>query len=230
MLVAAQRRELAGFRRRLRDAERLDWPLDCALAGRLGGDRFVLVANGAGARLAAEALAEARSRTTVGVVVSAGFCGALDPALGPGAIFVASQVCAAGGGPCYPARLPRTSRAHAVGTLLSADWIVQSRQEKRQLRESGGDAVDMEAAGVAECAAAWGLPFYCVRAVTDTAEESFRCDINAARLPDGRVSDWKLVRDAFRHPAERLPELWRLWRRAGQAAETLGEFLAGCRF
>lgn len=230
MLVAAEERELAGFRRRLRLARRLDWPLDLAVAGECGGMDFVLVANGAGSRLAAAALEAVRERVSIGAVVSAGFCGGLDGRLRPEQIFIASEVWALPGQERYPARLPRAAQDYAVGTLLSIDRVIQSAEEKRRLRELGGDAVDMEAAAAAGCAAAWGLPFYCIRAVTDTAEESFHCDLNSARLADGRISHSKLLLAAAARPADRVPELWWLWRRARRAAEALGEFLAGCRF
>lgn len=229
VLVAAEEREFGGIRRLGRFAP-LGWPLDCSWAGEFNGRRFLLVANGAGPRLAGEALDVTRERAAIDTVVSTGFCGALNPALVAGEIFVASAVCSAEGKDCYPARVPGASRPHAVGTLVSGDRVIQSRQEKRRLRECGGDAVDMEAFALAARAAAWGLPFYCIRAVTDTAEESFRCDLNAARRADGRISHARLLLGALRRPTERLPELWWLRRRAGEAARALGEFLADCRF
>lgn len=230
VLVAAEERELAGFKRRLARARRLDWPLDSVFVGERHGERFLLVANGAGPRLAAAALDTVKKRVPIGALVSTGFCGGLNPELRPGGIFVASAVCTERGRRCLPARLPRTGRDHLVGTLFSLDRVIQSTEEKRRLRAMGGDAVDMEAAAVADRAAVWHVPFYCIRAVTDTAEEGFRSDLNAARLADGRISYSKLLRAAATRPGEGLPELWWLWRRARLAAEALGEFLASCRF
>jgi len=40
--------------------------------------------------------------------------------------------------------------------------------EKADLRLTGADAVEMEAAAVAAKATEWNIPFYCVRVVTDT--------------------------------------------------------------
>lgn len=229
MLVAAERREFSGFEPHLSRLERLDWPLDYCRAGVLGDRRLLLVANGAGRKLAVEALEVVRRRAEVAAVVSTGFCGGLNPTLAPGTIFVAHQVR----GPdseCYRAAMPGCSRPHARGVLVSRDRVVQTRQDKRRLFEQGGDAVDMESAGLAGKVSALGLPFYVVRAVTDTAEESFRCDLEGARLGDGRISYRRLLRAALRDPAAQLPELWRLRRRAELAASTLGEFLADCRF
>ena len=41
--------------------------------------------------------------------------------------------------------------------------------------------MEMEAAGVLSQVREWGMPFYCVKSVTDLADESFRIDLNAAR-------------------------------------------------
>ncbi len=229
VLVAAERREFLGIEPHLARLERLRWPLDYCCAGVLADRRLLLVANGAGKRLALDALEMAGRRAEVSAVISTGFCGGLDPALAAGEIFVAHQVR----GPdseCYPAVVPQCPRPYRSGVLLSQDCIVRTWQDKRDLYESGAHAVDMESAALAGRASAWGLPFYAIRAVTDTAEESFGCDLEGARLPDGRISSGRLLLAALREPAARLPELWHLRRRAKVAAEALGEFLADCRF
>lgn len=229
VLVAAEKREFAGLEPHLARRESLAWPLDYCCAAVLGGRRVLLVANGQGGRLASEALELVRNRTEIGAVVSTGFCGGLDPALAPGEIFVACQVR----GPeaaCYPARLPDCARPHVRGVLVSENRIVQTSRDRRRLWEQGGAAVDLESAALAGRAWAWRLPFYAIRAVTDTAEESFRCDFEGARLVDGRLSYRRLLTAALGDPAARFAELWRLRRRANLAAQALGEFLADCRF
>ena len=50
----------------------------------------------------------------------------------------------------------------------------------------------MEAAGVAERAAALGLPFYCIKAVTDLAGETMANDFNAALRSDGHFDTMKV--------------------------------------
>jgi hypothetical protein len=88
----------------------------------------------------------------------------------------------------------------------------------------------MEAAGIAARAAELGLPFYCIRSVTDLAEENFSFDFNAALRADGRFGTMRLIAAACRRPLKLLPELLRLRRRSRLAAGTLGEFIAHCRF
>jgi len=84
LLVAAERREVAGLLRRLPGAEKLPWPVDFARAARHNGRRLLLVANGSGPKLAAQAVEVACRKDAVSVVVSTGFCGAVESRPGSG--------------------------------------------------------------------------------------------------------------------------------------------------
>src|SRR5438874_991555 len=83
-----------------------------------------------------------------------------------------------------------------------------------------------EAAGVAAKATELGAPFYCLRSVTDLADESFGLDFNAALRPDGRFDTMRLIAASCRRPLSLLPELLRLGVRCRIASRTLGEFVA----
>ncbi|MDQ2900325.1 MAG: hypothetical protein M3Y07_11060, partial [Acidobacteriota bacterium] len=102
--------------------------------------------------------------------------------------------------------------------------------EKRQLRQTGAIAVEMEAGGAAAKAAELGVPFYCIRAVSDLAGETFSCDFNAALRQDGQFDTMRLLTSAMRKPVSRFPELFHLQRRCATASKNLGAFLAGCEF
>jgi hypothetical protein len=145
-----------------------------------------------------------------------------------GDIFVAGRVQS--GDAEYAAVKPRTERPYHAGVLASIDRIAQTAEEKRGLRAHGASAVEMEAAGVAAKAAEMGVPFYCVRSITDLADESFRLDLNAALRPDGRFDTMRLIAASCRRPLSLLPELLRLGARSRLASRTLGEFVADCRF
>jgi nucleoside phosphorylase len=108
--------------------------------------------------------------------------------------------------------------------------VAQTAAEKRRLRSGGGSVVEMEAAGVADRAAARGVPFYCVRVVTDLAGEDMANDFNRALRPDGHFATMSILRDTLRNPLVRLPELLRLRNRCVRAARVLGDFIADCRF
>lgn len=229
LLIAAEAGEFSGLLRAMPHSRRLAWPVDFARASDVGGRRWLLVANGAGRERARLAVREAASRERIEAVVSVGYCGALDPALRAGDLVAPSSVT--DGRSEYPSHGVRTTIRHAAGVLFSTDHFVGTVEEKRRLRvETGAAAVDMESAAVAAEAGAGGLRFFCVRAVTDTAEEGFACDLDAMRDGDGRFSRARIVRAALRRPRALIPELWLLGRRSRTASAALAEFLRTCEF
>ena len=114
--------------------------------------------------------------------------------------------------------------------VCSIDHVAQTAVEKRLLRSGGGSVVEMEAAGVAERAAARGVPFYCVRVVTDLAGEDMANNFDQALRPDGHFDTMSILSNTWRDPLVRLPELLRLRNRCVRAARVLGDFIADCRF
>lgn len=228
LLVGADRMEFQGLDREFGTPIRLKWPIDHSVAYDRAGTRLVAVANGAGPSLAAEATNAGLDREPVQAVVSVGFCGGLNPALAAGDIFVARTVVS--GVESHMVKRPACKPECKQGVLLSVDRIVGTTEEKRRLWADGCDAVEMEAAGVEPLATQRELPFFCIRAVTDTAEEGFVCDLNAARTPEGRISRWRIVAGALRSPLRGLPELFRLQRRSKEAAAKLAAYLWECEF
>jgi hypothetical protein len=109
--------------------------------------------------------------------------------------------------------------------------VAITSQEKKILRAStGAIAVEMESAAVERAAAAREIPFYCIRSVSDTAQDDMPIDFNAYRDPDGRFSRGRIAMAAAAHPFTRVPALLRLERNCQLAAEALGDFFADCRF
>lgn len=177
------------------------------------GGRWALVANGPGSRLVTEAL---RERRNVEGIVSTGFCGALDPALRVGDIVVSGEPV-------------RSRRRFVQGELLSVDRVAVSAAEKRELRErTGAVAVEMESAAVAAKAREWGVPFRCVKVVSDAASDDLPLDFNLYRDAAGRFSRTRIALAAMLRPFTVMPGLLRLDRNCRTAAEKLGEFLADC--
>jgi adenosylhomocysteine nucleosidase len=200
LIVAAETREFAGIRKRAPN------------------DRRVLVASGPGPRLASAAVNEAlRERRNVDGIVSTGFCGALDPALCVGDIVVS------GDGVASP-------RSFVRGQILSMDRVAVTAAEKRDLRErTGAVAIEMESAAVAAKAREWGVPFRCIKAVSDIAAEDLPLDFNLYRDPAGRFSRSRIALAAMRRPLTAIPALLRLDRNCRHAADKLGEFFADCQ-
>lgn len=228
--VASQPLEFAGLLRLADMARRLPWPVVYAREARLHGRRWILAAHGPGPRLAGAAAETALDRCSGrAVVLSTGFCGALDPSLRAGDIFAAREVFDASGGRTFPAALPQSSRPFHQGRLWSQDRVAVSAREKASLREQGAGAVEMEAAAVAAEAARRNAPFYCVRVVSDPADETLPVDFNSCRDSAGRFSNSRITSAALLHPSSLIP-LLRFGRRCRRAALLLGDFLASCRF
>ena len=207
LLIASEAREFGGLVRHTGEGVPLPWPVDHAREAVHGGRRWIMVANGPGQALAAKAVSTALERSRPDVVVSTGWCGALDPSIAACAVVDA--------------------REHPI---VCADRVVDSAAAKAELRRtSGASIVDMESAAVESAACRAGIPYRCIRVVTDTAGETFDIDLNAARRPDGRFDHRRILLQVLRRPWTRIPELARLATRSHQAAEKLGDFLAGCR-
>ena len=188
----------------------------------------LLAALGTGPEPALEAMKLAMKITRPDAVISAGLCGALDSSLGIGDIFVADDVLFRGRR--YSCNRPRTLKPYTHGALLSQDRVAVTAGEKSALAATGCLVVDMESGAVASGAAADRLPFFCIRAVSDLADESFEIDFNEMRDSSGRFSRLKILRAALAKPIRRMPALRRIRRNSREAAQALGEFLADCRF
>ncbi len=204
---------------------KLDWRVRFARMAVLRGSTVLLAANGPGPKLAAQAVDAVREHAVVDGLVSTGFCGALAPGLAPCDIFVATEVLGAG----VASRPADSSRPYKTGKLLSIDRVASTIAEKTELRKTGADAVEMEAAAVAERAEHWNIPLYIVRVVTDAADESFPLDFNQVRDPQGRFDRAKIILAALRRP-KIFPALIQLSRRCTTAAQILGDFIADTRF
>jgi adenosylhomocysteine nucleosidase len=233
LFVGADAMELAGLWRRCRQARACHLPVDWARTARLGQHEIILAANGAGAARAAAAVEAAAAGFAPDALVSLGFCGALAPRLNVADIVVAAALWIGPPPPLpspWPPSMVASDHPHHSGPICSLDHVAQTAAEKHQLGSAGAIAVEMEAAGVAARAEALGLPFYCIKAVTDLAGEDLSIDFNSLLRSDGHFDKIEILKSALRHPSLRLPELLRLRRRCLRAREVLGEFIAGCRF
>jgi len=241
--VAAEAREFDGFLANAERVVKLNWPLKFARIVWLNGRAGLLVANGPGPKLAGQALDVVREkkdlqRLNVNLeltgLASTGFCGALDPALQPCDIFVARQLLSrdrkeAAVTSVHECSPITSTRKYKSGPLLSIDRVATTAAEKAELRQTGADAVEMEAAAVAAKAQEWNLPFYAIRVVTDTAAESFPLDFNRMRDAEGRFDRARIITAALRRPGVIFPELLKLNKRCKSAARALGEFIADSR-
>lgn len=236
LYVAAEAMELAPFASRLEGVRKMNWPVDYAMEGVLDGRRVMLAANGAGPRLAAQAVEVAvravlvaeLSASRLEAVVSTGFCGGLEPSLRAGQIVVADAVVSSGGERRACTLPDAAPEGFATGAVWSEDRIMTTVGDKARLHEQGAIACDMESAGVLTRTQRAGLPFYCIKAVSDAASEPLPFDLNRMRTSEGRIARGKIISYSLTHPLT-LSGLFGLKRRAEMAARELGDFLASCR-
>lgn len=217
LLVAAERREFDGIRKRIGKTVEFAWPgAKFACEASWQGDRWWMVANGPGPALVLEALKE---KQNVNGIISTGLCGALDPALRIGDVVVS------------PDAPIETRRSCVRGAVHSIEHVAVTAAEKRTLRnQTGAIAVDMESAAIRSRAAEWNLPFFCIRAVSDRAGDMLPLDFNRYRNARGDFSRGGIALAAMARPFTVMPQLIEFDRNCRRAADALGDFLADCRF
>jgi nucleoside phosphorylase len=225
VFIAAEPREFAGFLPHVSNLTQSNTEVQWSRCGSWKGHTVLLVANGAGPKQSAAA---ARVCDNAAAIISIGFCGALDSDLKIGDVIVADKVFFST--QMFDCRPVSTSASFHQGAICSIARIAATAKEKEQLRRSGAMAVEMEAGGIIPYAQDRGLPVFCVRTVSDLADESFSNDFNAALGPDGRYRIGRLIGSALMQPHRRFPELIRLKQRCELAAVKLGDFLDSCSF
>jgi adenosylhomocysteine nucleosidase len=216
LVVAAEALEFDGILAQLGPGTKLNWPgIQFARQVTAKNARYWLAANGPGRACVSELL---KTRREVSAIVSTGFCGALDPSLSVGDIVVSGAA-------------PSAQINFRSGRIHSVDRVIIKSQEKLALRnETGALAVEMEAAAVEEKAREWGVPFYCIRVVSDTASDDMPLDFNHFRDAQGRFSRTRISMAAMARPLTAIPALLRLNKNCKCASQKLGVFFADCRF
>ena len=228
LAVAADGRELTGFASR-RPAE-----IDARWGywAEWSAGKTLMAADGIGREAARRVIDAAISRYKVSGLISVGYAGALQSGWAVGDLFVARRVLLPGSTLEYPVTLPVFDSGPAAvrrGVMVTIDHVAGAVEEKRRLAALGAEAVDMEAFEVARQAAEHGLPFFCVRAISDDAETDLEFDFNRARRPDGTVSGLGVAAQAGLSPA-RWRKLLELKRNSDLATRNLAQFLSRCRF
>jgi nucleoside phosphorylase len=142
--------------------------------------------------------------------MSFGLAGGLDPGLRAGTIILPSEVISLDGAGFLTAQAWRErfrlviAKQHpvAAGRLLTSPQPLAAPADKAAaFRRTGAVAVDMESLGVAEVAAARGLPFIAVRVIVDTAADILPRAIVAAS-GEGQVDIRHLIRGLAAAPLD----------------------------
>ncbi len=185
------------------------------------GSSILVVETGVGRERMEQALAWLASQQGLPkLIISAGFSGALRDGLSIGDIIVATEV-ANEDGTLWPAPWPGelSGQAFQRGKLLTMSRFVPTPEEKRALAQKhDAVAVDMETAIVARMCSQHGIPFGCVRAISDDVRTSLS-DLDYVVI-NGRIAPWRLATRLLRRPWF-AAELWRLARHTRLAADRL---------
>ncbi len=153
-------------------------------------------------------------------ILFAGFAGALTDGRHVGDVLRADEICDLHGH-AWPTTWLDGARTRPCGRLLTTDHLVATPDEKRQLgAQYHAVAVEMESALFAARCTAAGIPFGCIRVISDAVTTALSPAL-LSFLADGRVSFWRLLTTLLRHPGL-LSELLRLARDTKQASEQLG--------
>ncbi len=146
---------------------------------------IVVVCGGIGAEAARRATEAAIVLYAPGLVYSAGFAGALEPRLKIGDIIVPRRVVNAGDGSCV-------DTGTGEGVLVSFGSVAGPEQKAKLGNSFAAQAVDMEAAAVAQAAEARGVRFAAVKAISD--ESNFALPpVDKFVAPDGGFRTWKFA-------------------------------------
>ena len=163
-------------------------------------DGALLAVSGMGGALAAIA-SQRLADAGVTALMSFGLAGGLDPALRAGSIVLPSEVISLEGARFFTAGAWRErfrvviaeQQPVAAGKLLTSPQPLAAVADKAAtFRRTGAVAVDMESFGIAQVAAARGLPFIAVRVIVDTAADVLPRAIVAASGA-GQVDTWRLI-------------------------------------
>ncbi len=170
-------------------------------------------------------------------ILSAGFSGALREDLRVGDLIVGTEVVDEDG-----RRWPVTAwqqvfnlldRPRHVGILPPQLWrgpilttarFVSRPEDKMAVADRHGTlAVDMESATVAELCHRQGVPFACLRVISDDVHTLLSEHLDTI-VDNGQVMPWRLLKRLLRSPQLGV-ELWRLGRQTRIASQRLAEAL-----
>jgi adenosylhomocysteine nucleosidase len=127
------------------------------------------------------------------LVISAGVCGGLDPALAPGDLVLPDSVLGPAGElanvtPSDHRAAWALAPSARAGRLITMREVIATPEAKAALfARTGAVAVDMESSVILAAAAAAGLPSLVVRAVSDAAHDALPPDLIRLVTPEGRL-------------------------------------------
>lgn len=201
------------------------------LEGSLGDRRVACVVSGIGIKAATHAASMLIDGHRVGLLISAGFCGGVDPAIPRGALVLPTRVTRDGApsllldwanessdSDCALTRQLLFSRITnafvACDTIKTVDRAMCTLEEKRTLAAGGAHVVDMETWAVADIAHRQGIGCISIRVVSDCAGQPLSPEVLQLGKPQSSFHRFGLaIRMITRRP-RMAADLWNLWEHA----------------
>jgi adenosylhomocysteine nucleosidase len=228
-IVAALSLEVGFLIDQLTEVRKYSGPRHSVIEGECAGKLVAVVVSGVGreaARRGAELLLTGHRPRWL---LSAGFAGALDPALPRLAIVMPNEV------------IDREGHRYAIdvavpppegggrptintGRLLTVDRIIATAAEKAEIRRQyAADLVDMETSAVAALASDRGVRFLSIRVISDEAQVDLPPEVVTLLTRTGSYRVGAALRALWRRPS-RIKEFWVLHEHAQEAADLLARF------
>ncbi len=166
---------------------------------------WIAACAGAGVAAATRAFAEIEKLGPIDKVISTGWAGALREDLAPGQVCDVSTVIDARTGERFVAAGPQNNC-----WLVTNPRVADATEKKRLASTYEAALVDMEASGVARLARMRGIPFYCIKGISDGYSDQLP-DFNRFISPDGqfklaRFMVFALLRPWYWHGLIRMGE------------------------
>ncbi|HYK65202.1 MAG TPA: hypothetical protein VEY94_09660 [Patescibacteria group bacterium] len=226
-------REIAPFKRGLREHSPLALEGLQGFRAHLGDTSFTVIGHGIGHRRARDTARRAFDRISgAELVIGTGVVGALSSGLKPGDLILADRVLALHPEAGSPNQVAAADAQHlgeigrlltlagitySTGALLTSHRVLAGLEKRRAKETTGAIAVDMETAALAAEAAARGIPFIALRSVLDEVDD----EVFGAEIADetGAVRPAAAVSFMLRNPGAMLkvPQMLRKLSRATAA-------------
>jgi adenosylhomocysteine nucleosidase len=199
-----------------------------------GDGEWIAACAGAGIQAASRAFVEVEKTGPLDKVISTGWAGALREELAPGQALDVSAVIDAHTGERFLTKraevmvesAPRSQNRDLghPGLWLVTNPKVADSHEKLRLAETYTAAlVDMEAAAIARLAQMRGIPFYCIKGISDGYTDQLP-DFNRFISPTGQFQTLRFVLFAILRPWH-WPALIRMGENSRKAARSIAESL-----
>ena len=240
LFVGAFWREVSGIPSLLGDRRPMPSPGRPGAVGEVSGQRVIVIAGGVGRDRALAASRESLGSEGAAVIVNVGFAASLSDDLPPPSLVLVEaihhndSVLTPSSDLLSKAEeaLGRAGRPCSKGRLITMDRPLRRGEQKRELgRKGSAVAADMEAFHLGKLAEQRGIPFLCVKAISDGVDQDLP-DPAHLLTRSGRPSALGTLLYLLRNPRE-IRTIAALARadRAGRAALTAfaGAFLDGYR-